>query len=236
MKQVLFLDVDGVLLDWFPEFLKFIHASRGISPTKEMYDGGMAADYSLAPLGAYSIEKHPVYRGREGDMGADIASFGGTLAWGRLPALDHRNFNSNDRTQGATSIAKALSSLKNMGVDLHVVSQVGASPQTRLKRVSNLTALFGPVFSSISFTRHGESKVEKMGEVINSHYAEGYEMEVGFVEDAPHQLNDLLKVDAINTFGVMQEYNLELQAENNSITWIKDVACLPAHYANRIYS
>lgn len=225
-KQILFLDVDGVLFDWFDPFMAFVHEKRGAASKVVPQGAYLPPSYKAAgELDDYDIGSHPIYRGVKEDMYKDIAEFVTTEAWGQLKAFP-----------GVRSLLD-LSQLKNMGIDLHVISQVTSSANNRLRRAQNLTGVYGPVFSSVSYTAHGQSKSEKIGEVLSSQYGfqhNSQEMAVAMVEDAPHQIEDMVKA-GIETYGVKQSYNRTLQAETTPVTWITDISELKHFYGQKLY-
>ena len=205
-KQVLFLDVDGVLLDWFTPFLQHVTDKR--SPHAP-----------IKSIGSYGFHKHPVYKGDESEFYHDIETFVNTKAWATLSILGRNSFYS-------------LSYLRNMGIDLHCLTQTTASASIRMKRVENLTRAFGPTFNSINFTSHGEKKSSVVLNIMKEQYAD--DAECYMVEDDPDKMDDMLE-HGIPCFGIKHDYNVEYQGEDNSVQWLQDVTELPLIFAHSKY-
>lgn len=84
-----------------------------------------------------------------------------------------------------------LEALKNCGFELRVITQC-PTPESRLKRIHNLTMHYGAVFSGIHFTHPGECKVEALNR-ITSELPEALNI---LIEDSPSTLVKAAKYQA----------------------------------------
>lgn len=176
----LWLDCDGVLLDWTRPFLQFSGlASRGVR-YENIFDIDLTKLYKT-PEEFYEV----MHRYHESDY------------FHNLPSLVS---------------PEELSVLRNMGWEIHVITQLENNPVVRMNRIGNLTKRFGAMFAQIHFTERGQSKLDY---ILNLYPGE----KVVIVEDHPtllKQVSDMVEDSLIERgqsqvlgFAVVHPYNEE---------------------------
>lgn len=130
-KPALWIDADGVLVDYTRGFLDY----SGLSKAGYTYED--VQDYDLTKM--FGSGKHAQDHTYE-----LMRKFSESPEFHDLKPL---------------ALLTDLEALANFGFPMYVISQLG-SKVARHSRVMNLTRLYGKVFKNIVFTQHGQSKLD----------------------------------------------------------------------------
>lgn len=132
IEKRLWLDCDGVLLDWLTGFLKYAHKHSIHKHNLPLN----AADVAYMDMGVYYEEPENFLK--------DLQAF---------------HLHPEFRELNTIADVRLLTQLKEKGWELFVITQVeGDLP--RAQRVVNLLNTFGNIFDRIDFTARGESKLK----------------------------------------------------------------------------
>jgi len=191
MKKVLWLDVDGVLLDYTRSFLAFAKDAMKDDSKHITYE--TLLDYDLTKL-------FPTQE----DCWSKMREFACSYQFANLPV--HTD-------------AFYLHALKNAGYDLRIITQLTAPPHARKNRIANLTNVYGGIFSEIVFTNSGECKLNYLwgrwcGEAEEGDYAADRYI---LVEDNP---NLLIKSDDLESYGYVEVIGVEHPYNKDAISEI----------------
>lgn len=196
MRKVLFLDCDGVLLDWTQPFLQW-HANKIGGP---IMHASMVEHYDMTKTGKWP---------NRDAFFEDLRAFEKDDAWAALPPL---------------CTAMALQVLVNAGVELRVLTLAGHTKDCRARRVRNLSYHFGNVFSGVHFVTAEEPKHEWLAKWSDKNRV-GYDVDLlGIVEDKYTTLVDCYKY-GITPYGIRQTYNREGWSDS-SLNWSPGVDSL----------
>lgn len=140
-KGTVYLDVDGVLLDYTTPFLNYLNThyfNPGV--TYETLD-----TYHLSTLFTEDSDDAKYGLSAQGKCAAAMLDFHNSDEFGNLPPILHPLF---------------LHSLTNAGLELKIITKLpNSNAMMRLSRLGNLTKFFGGVFSEIIVTSH-EDKLD----------------------------------------------------------------------------
>jgi hypothetical protein len=140
-QRVLFLDCDGVLLDWAGPYLRHIGSQLTINQITDYDFSRQLTDLFSTPQEFY----------------ASIDAFEKNLAWGQLPPIVTISHLELLRNAGYE-----LRVLTQAG---------SGNPVLQTRRIWNLTRAFGAMFASVDFTHRGQSKLEFVSEWDMGHMA-----------------------------------------------------------------
>lgn len=128
-KPVIFFDVDGVLLEWFDPFLKYLYENN-------IAESPFGGKLKTSEFNGYGIEHSRQFAHMGKTIYSHMKAFIDSEAWDDLKPI---------------AVITHLETLKNAGYELRVLSQV-SSNKDRIRRVQNLTRHFGGVFEDMHFT------------------------------------------------------------------------------------
>lgn len=134
----------------------------------------------------------------------DLKAFELTNEWQNLPALCQMT---------------SLEALVNDGFTLRALTMCGHTPEVKARRVFNLARRFGPVFSSVQFVQHNESKVKIVWEHSLGD-SSGYRGIL--VEDKGSTLLECADFN-VRAMGIRQPYNVADQLKPSKIGWFTSV-------------
>jgi hypothetical protein len=183
-KPAIFIDCDGVLLDWITPFLTW---KRNEIFYGDGYREGPVTYTPLPVSTSFDISKSLDWWEDSAHFVRDVIRFENTPGFGQLRAL--------------ALIAK-LEALRNSGFRLFVLTAGGGTIENRLKRVANLTYLFGNVFENIFFLGHKDSKAD----FIRSHQAACDDPSGLLIDDKLETLNEAAD-KGIPTIGIIHTWN-----------------------------
>lgn len=152
----------------------------------------------------YNIALYPPFNGDREAMVKAFEEFIETAEHANLPPL---------------ATITSLETLKNMGYELHVITQCGGSVTALTNRVWNLAKVFGPVFSGVHFTVFGQSKLDYINQWAADNLS-GTDAVVALAEDRPQTVEECAEyvtskgpqnvsrhIRGIKAVGIKQTYN-----------------------------
>lgn len=176
--NTVFIDVDGVLLDWIGAFLDWA------------YENNITHDKNGDPLRVkpewvteYNLPTAMMHWMHPDDVRPAVRRFEGSRQWHEMrPLADIR----------------LLEAVKNAGVRLHILS--ACTQEHRVDSLLRLTRHYGPVFDGCTFCEQHE----KAG-IIECAIAEAALYDMWLIEDCPR---NLMPAHYVNNLLVSQPYNL----------------------------
>lgn len=212
-RKVIFFDVDGVLLEWFKPFLKYLHEMNVVH---SQFDENVPM--KLTEMRGYNMEKHPNFAHLGKDLYRHMKDFIGSEQWEQLKPL---------------AILSDLEVLKNCGYELRVLSQVTAKID-RCRRAQQVTRHFGPVFTDMHFTCWRTKK-----ENFIKQFAIDNDCDVWLLDDKPDTVQAVAELARFNHPGTPQITSIgicnneshpylydtywTMQKRGVNFTWCKDV-------------